>query len=134
MPYAVRRAVAVIGATLGAVTATAVVAAPAHAATVITGTVEAGAGLNVHSGSPTGVVIDTMPGGSRARIYCWTTGPTVSATWGGGTWTTNIWDTVDGYTTPSGQTISFVGGTRVYASDAWIDTGGNTAQLIKKPC
>jgi uncharacterized protein YraI len=135
VPHTVRRGATLAALGVTAALATAAVATPAQAAeTFITGTVEAGLGLNVHSGSPTGTVVDTMPGGSKVTIYCWTTGPTVTATWGGSTWTTNIWDTVDGYTTPSGQTYAFVGGTRVYASDAWINTGGDTSKLITKPC
>lgn len=115
----------------GAVAASVVLALPASAASAeITGTVEAGAGLNVHSGSPTGTVIDTMPGGSTARIYCWESGPTVSATWGGETWTTSVWDAIDGYTTPSGQNVDYGAGTKAFSSDAWINTGGDTSKLV----
>jgi uncharacterized protein YraI len=127
MQHLLRRALVVAG--IAASCAIPALAASASTAD-INGTVEAGAGLNVHSGSPTGAVIDTMPGGSTARIYCWQSGPTVSATWGGRTWTTSVWDAVDGYTTPSGQNVDFTAGTKVFASDAWIDTGGDTSKLV----
>ena len=117
---------------LGTAAACVALALPASAASnEITGTVEAGAGLNVHSGSPTGSVIDTMPGGSTARIYCWESGPTVSATWGGQTWTTSVWDAIDSYTTPSGQNIAYGAGAKAFSSDAWINTGGDTSTLVK---
>jgi uncharacterized protein YraI len=83
-------------------------------------------GLNVHSGSPTGQVIDTMPFDSTAQIYCWVSGPAVTGPYG----TTSVWDALDGYTTPSGQRYAFSGGTKVFSSDAWLDTGGDTSKMV----
>lgn len=130
MSMLVRRSVAVLGAVAGCVL---MAALPAEAAAEVTGTVEAGAGLWLHSGSPYGGRIGTMPGGSVARIYCWTSGPSTSATWGGHTWTTSVWDAIDGYTTPSGQNIAFTPGAKVFSSDAWINTNADTSTLVR-PC
>jgi hypothetical protein len=132
MSTLIQRSGIILAATATALAVAAAAATPAGAVSdEITGTVEAGLGLNVHSGSPGGAVIDTMPGGSVLRTYCWTTGPTISASWGGSTWTTSVWDAIDGYTTPSGQDIEFVGGTKVFASDAWINTGGDTSTMVR---
>lgn len=122
-------------AALGALaTATALAAGPAAAserptvATAVTGTVDASLGLNLHSASPTGAVIGAMPYGTRAHITCWTPGPQVTGPYGA----TTVWDAVDEYTTPSGETYVFTPGPRVYASDAWIDTGGDTSRMVPR--
>jgi uncharacterized protein YraI len=111
---------ALAAATLGA-------AGTAQAAeSIIHGTVDARLGLNVHSGSPTGAVIDTMPYNSNAVLYCWVTGPAVTGPFG----TTTVWDAVDSYTTASGQSVAFVGDSRVFSSDAWLNTGGDTSKML----
>lgn len=119
------KALAVVTAALaltGAVSASA-----AGAAAEVNGTVVASAGLKVHSGSPTGSTIDTMPYNSVARIYCYTTGASVAGPYG----TTNEWDAIDGYTPPGGSYVAYGAGKKVFASDAWINTGGDTAKLVR---
>ncbi|MEZ0070149.1 uncharacterized protein YraI [Streptacidiphilus sp. MAP12-20] len=96
------------------------------AETFVHGTVDATRGLNVRSGSPTGAVIDTMPYNSNADLYCWVSGPAVTGPFG----TTTVWDAVNDYTTPGGQSIAYVGGTRVFSSDAWLNTGGDTSKML----
>jgi len=122
-----KKAAAMVALAAAAAAVPIAVAGPAQAAEkIITGTVAAGLGLNVHSGSPTGTVIDIMPNGSTARLSCWVSGPSVTGPWGA----TSVWDAVEGYTTPSGQNIDFVGGTHVFSADAWINTGGDTSKML----
>lgn len=99
---------------------------PADAASMVNGRVMATLGLNVRSGSPTGVVIDTMPYNSTAQTYCWVSGPAVTGPYG----TTSVWDAINGYTTPWGENIVFCCGTKVFSSDAWLDTGGDTSKMV----
>ncbi|GHJ36944.1 hypothetical protein [Streptomyces sp. TS71-3] len=111
--------------------ATALAAGPAAASEQpdphgVTGTVDAPAGLNLRSGSPTGTVVGTMPRGTRAHVDCWVPGPSVTGPFGA----TTVWDAVDSYTTPTGDIIDFNG--RVLASDAWIDTGGDTSRMVPR--
>jgi uncharacterized protein YraI len=105
----------------------ALAAAPATAASEVTGTVLATAGLNVHSGSPSGPVIDTMPYQSKAIVYCYTAAASVTGPYG----PTTTWDAIDGYTPPGGTFVAFGAGTKVYASDAWLYTGKDTSQLVR---
>lgn len=98
----------------------------AQAAAFVDGRVAATAGLNVRSGSPTGPVIDTMPYNSIAQLYCWVSGPAITGPWG----TTSVWDAVNGYTTPWGQNVVYGAGPKVFSSDAWLDTGGDTSKML----
>jgi hypothetical protein len=100
---------------------------PAQAASSVNGRVMAQLGLNVHSGSPTGQVIDTMPYDSTAVIYCWVSGPSETGPYG----STTVWDALDGYTTPSGQSVVYGAGPKAFSSDAWLDTGGDTSTMVK---
>lgn len=99
---------------------------PAQAATFVYGRVAATAGLNIRSGSPTGPVIDTMPYNSTAQLYCWVYGPPITGPWG----TTSVWDAVNGYTTPWGENVVFGAGAKVFSSDAWLNTGGDTSKML----
>lgn len=99
---------------------------PAQASSMVNGRVMARLGLNVHSGSPTGPVIDTMPYNSTAQIYCWVGGPAITGPYG----TTSVWDAINGYTTPSGQNYLFCCGREVFSSDAWLDTGSDTSKMV----
>jgi hypothetical protein len=105
----------------------------AAAAASASGTVEASLGLNVHTASPTGAVIDTMPYGAVATISCWTTGPYIAATWPDGEYYyTNTWDDIEGYTY-NGQSYTYSGsGKPNYSSDAWLNTGADTSTLVGK--
>jgi hypothetical protein len=95
--------------------------------TPISGRVDAPAGLNVHSGSPTGLVIGAMPDNSIALLNCWVSGPAVTGPGG----TTTVWDSVESYTTPWGTSVTYVGaGGPALASDAWLDTGGDTSTML----
>lgn len=107
------------------VTTTVAAAGTSQAEGLINGKVNARLGLNVHSGSPTGAVIDTMPYNTTVQVWCWVSGPAVTGPFG----TTTVWDAVNSYTTPSGQNVAFVGGT-VFSSDAWINTGGDTSKML----
>lgn len=98
----------------------------AQAASFVNGRVAATAGLNVRSGSPTGPVIDVMPYNSIAQLYCWVYGPAVTGPWG----TTSVWDAVNGYTTPWGENVAYGAGPKVFSSDAWLDTGGDTSKML----
>jgi surface antigen len=84
----------------------------------LTGIVEASPTLNVRSGpGPDHPVVGTIPYGDSVGISCWTRGAPVTATWqDGSTWTTDVWDRLD------------QGGATGYVSDAWINTGGDTAK------
>lgn len=117
-------ALAATAALAGGITVAA--ASAAQAASFVYGTVAATAGLNVHSGSPTGPVIDTMPYNSTAQLYCWVYGPAITGPWG----TTSVWDAVAGYTTPWGQNVVYGAGTKVFSSDAWLNTGGDTSKML----
>lgn len=88
----------------------------------ITGTIEAnpltvrggpGSGYNAHG---------TLAYASRAQIPCWEYGNSVTATWPNGkTYTTSVWDAIaDGTGESNG----------LYVSDAWVNTGGNTAAML----
>lgn len=112
--------------TLAAVAALIALPASAQAAGEVNGTVAATAGLNVHSGSPTGPVIDVMPYQSVARLYCWVYGPTITGPWG----STSVWDAVAGYTTPWGQNVVYGPGPHPFSSDAWLNTGGDTSTML----
>jgi hypothetical protein len=114
------------GLALAGVAALVAVPASAQAAGQVNGRVAATAGLNVRSGSPTGVVIDVMPYNSVARLYCWVSGPAINGPWG----TTSVWDAVDGYTTPWGENVVYGAGPHVFSSDAWLDTGGDTSKML----
>lgn len=101
-------------------------ATAAQAATYVYGTVAATAGLNLHSGSPTGTVIGAMPYQSTAQLYCWVYGPAITGPWG----TTSVWDAVASYTPPGSWTVVFGPGTKVFSSDAWLNTGGDTSKML----
>ncbi len=61
----------------------------------------------------------TVAYGDVAGISCWTRGASVTATWqDGSTWTTDVWDRLAGN----------INGGAGYVSDAWINTGGDTAK------
>ena len=92
----------------------------------ITGTVEASPVLNVRNTPNTSnPPIRSIPSGATIYIACYTIGQTVTATWGGQTWTTDVWDGLW-----DGSTGGFNG---AYVSDAWVNTGGNTANFVA-PC
>jgi surface antigen len=82
----------------------------------VNGTVEAQPSLNVRSGPGTGYsIVGSVSYNSVISINCYNTGTTITATWpDGSTWTTNVWDHIS-----SG-----------YVSDAWVNTGGNTANMV----
>jgi hypothetical protein len=84
----------------------------------LTGKVEASPTLNVRSGpGPDHPVAGAVRYGDVVGISCWTRGAPVTATWqDGSTWTTDVWDRLD------------QGGATGYVSDAWINTGGDTAK------
>lgn len=87
-----------------------------------TGTVEANP-LNVRGGPGSGFNLHgTLSYGSSARIPCYEYGTTVTATWPNGqTYSTNVWDAIaDGTGESNG----------LYVSDAWMNTGGNTATMV----
>lgn len=110
----------------GAVAASAAAVRPATEVNPINGRVDAQYGLNVHSGTPTGPVIGTMPYGSTAQLYCWVSGPAETGPGG----TTSVWDEVGSYTTPSGTNYAYAGGGYTFSSDAWLDTGGDTSKML----
>jgi surface antigen len=90
----------------------------------VTGTVRANPNLSVRSGPTTGYgIVGTVAFNSRVNISCYNVGTTVSAGWpDGSTWTTNVWDGLR-----NNSTGKFNG---TYVSDAWMDTGGNTANMV----
>jgi surface antigen len=86
----------------------------------VTGTVKASPTLNVRSGPGTNYgVVGSVAYGARINIACYNRGTTVTATWpDGSTWTTNVWDGLRNNSTVT------------YVSDAWVDTGGDTATMV----
>lgn len=90
----------------------------------ITGTVEANPTLSIRSGPGTGYsTVGTVGYNSGITISCYNTGTSVSATWpDGSTWTTAVWDGLR-----NNGTGKFNG---TYVSDAWVNTGGDTAKLV----
>ncbi len=90
----------------------------------VAGTVEASPTLNVRSGPGTGYsTTGTVAYNARVNISCYNTGTSVSATWpDGSTWTTTVWDGLR-----NNSTGKFSG---TYVSDAWMNTGGNTANMV----
>ena len=91
----------------------------------IQGTVEAQPDLTVRSGPGTDYpsLGYSVPYGALIYIACYNTGATVSATWpDGSTFNTNVWD---------GLWDGSVGGFNgAYVSDAWVNTGGDTATMV----
>jgi hypothetical protein len=124
-----KRRASIAGAVLAVPAIALAISVPAEAASSVNGRVMAQLGLNVHSGSPTGQAIDTMPYNSTAQIYCWVSGPSETGPYG----STSVWDALDGYTTPSGQSVVFGAGAKAFSSDAWLDTGGDTSTMASWP-
>jgi surface antigen len=90
----------------------------------VTGTVMARPTLTVRNGPGTGYgITGTFATNARINISCYNVGTTVSGTWAdGSTWTTNVWDGLR-----NNSTGKFNG---TYVSDAWMNTGGNTANMV----
>jgi hypothetical protein len=84
-------------------------------------------GLNMRtSASLSAPVVRQTALGTQLPIVCWVSGPSVTATWPNGqTYSTTVWDAVMDH-----NATSITDGQRVYVSDAWIDTGGDTATMI----
>lgn len=82
-------------------------AQPAVAAAVRYYSVAPGVRLNVRSGPATGYrIVRVLPEGARVRIFCQTTGTTVTGPYG----TSRIWDSI---------------GSGEYVSDAYVKTGSD---------
>jgi hypothetical protein len=62
-------------------------------------------------------IVGSLPYGDEVAIRCYERGDSVTG-WGG---TTNVWDLI---LNPNGD--GFLG----WASDAWIDTGGDTSTMV----
>lgn len=90
----------------------------------VTGTVEAQPSLSVRGGPGTGYnVHGAVAYGSTVTIACYEYGTTITATWPNGqTYTTSVWDAITDTATG--------GSTGKYVSDAWVNTGGNTANMV----
>lgn len=88
----------------------------------VSGTIEASP-LSLRGGPGTGYnVHGTLSYGTSVKIPCYEYGTTVTATWPNGvTVTTNVWDGIaDGTGESNG----------LYVSDAWVNTGDNTASAV----
>lgn len=88
----------------------------------VSGTVEANP-LNVRGGPGTGYnTHGSLSYLSSVKIPCYEYGTSVTATWPNGqTYSTNVWDAIaDGTGESNG----------LYVSDAWMNTGGNTATMV----
>jgi surface antigen len=89
----------------------------------LTGVVESNPTLNRRGGPGTGYNIHgTVSYNSRITIACYEWGNSVTATWPDGeTYSTQVWDAIADSTG-----LSF----GLYVSDAWINTGGDTSQMV----
>jgi hypothetical protein len=84
-------------------------------------------GLNMRTSPSLSASVERQTAfGSEMPIVCWTTGPSITATWPNGqTYSTDVWDGV-----ANSNSSSKTDGTRAYVSDAWMDTGGDTSTMV----